>query len=68
MFEEGYIVQDLQDPYRCKYLCSIDEYGNDMLLIDEGGSVVSKADNEFDLYDDIGIDYRRVVKVGKLKF
>lgn len=48
------------------YLIAYYDYGHDMELIDENGEVISKSDNEFDLFDEIGIDLDDVVTIGKL--
>lgn len=48
------------------YLIAYYNYGHDMELIDDRGEVISKSDNEFDIFDEIGIDLDDVVTIGKL--
>lgn len=48
------------------YLIAYYGYGNDMELIDENGEVISKSDNEFDLFNDVDIDLGDTVTIGKL--
>ncbi|EEU19746.1 hypothetical protein [Lactobacillus crispatus] len=65
MFELGDIVKDLKTGD--KYVYVYYGYGNDIELIDRDGRVANKSDNDFDLFDEIGIDFNKVIKVGKLK-
>lgn len=65
MFELGDIVKDLKTDD--KYVYVYYGYGNDIELIDRDGRVANKSDNDFDLFDEIGIDFNKVIQVGKLK-